>query len=102
VALENLAERVAARRGVGPQSRRALHELERGREVAGLQRDHAEHMQRVRMLRLALQYGSIAALRLGEARGSVALERELESLICALLRHDSTRLSPAGAAGLGH
>ena len=88
-ALENLAQSVPANRGVGPQSRGALNELESGREVTCLQRDHAEHMQRVRVLRLALQYFSIAPLRLGQTAGSMLLEREREGLICAGLWHRS-------------
>lgn len=39
------------------------------------------------MLRLTLQYGSIPPLRLGQAAGSMLLEREREVSIDALLRH---------------
>ena len=86
-ALENLSQIVAADRRVGPQGYRALNEREGGFEAAGLQRDHAEQMQRVRVLRLELQYCSIAPFRFGQAAGSMMLERDGEISICALLWH---------------
>src|SRR6478736_10312424 len=57
-------------------------------------------MQRVGVLRLAAQYVAIAAFRLGEAAGSMVLQREREGLICAELRHGSYRVSPIAIANV--
>ena len=51
-ALEHLSEIVPAKWRVGSQCHRALNERERGVEVSRLHRDHAEQIQRVRVLRL--------------------------------------------------
>jgi hypothetical protein len=52
-----------------------------------LQRNDAEQVQRVCVLRLELQYRSIAAFRVGQATGSMLAERERESFIRGELRH---------------
>src|SRR5690349_12861346 len=73
VALENLSEIVPADGRVGPQRDGALDERERRCEIAGLQRDDTEQVQRVGMPRLALQYRAIAPLRVGQAAGPMVL-----------------------------
>jgi len=90
-ALENLSQIIPANRRVGPQSHGTLHEREGDLEVPRLQRDHAEQIQRVRVLGFELEYCTIALLRLGQTAGSMVLEREREGSICALLWHRVAR-----------
>jgi hypothetical protein len=85
--LEDLAQVVPARRRVRTQHHGPLNERESGLQVPALQRDDAEQVQRVRVLRLALQYCAITALRLGQAAGAVVFQREREGLIGTEVRH---------------
>jgi hypothetical protein len=64
-----------------------------------LQRDDAEHVQRVRVLGLAREYRPIRVLGLGQPAGSMLLERERESFVDAvLLPHGSwSALTPGSS-----
>jgi hypothetical protein len=87
VGFENLPEIVAANGRVGAQCHCPLKERESGREIPRLQRNHAEQIQRVGVLRVVRQYRSVDPLCLGQLAGPMVLERERESLFNAELRH---------------
>ena len=103
VARENLPQIVSANRRIGPQLHGSSNERERGRQIAELQRNDAEQVQRVRVLRRVRQYRAIALLRLAQTAGPMVLERKRERFINALLRHptpkDAPRLSARARPG---
>src|SRR5690606_16017214 len=91
--LEYLPEIVAASRRVGPQRRSLLDEGQSGGQVPGLERDDAEHMQRICMLRLPLQNLAVAALGCVETPRLMVLQCSREGMIRADLWHGYIRLS---------